>query len=93
LAAALVLVVIYGSRHLMLRLSRSEFAVPLTWIAPRGLITVLLFLVAKEHLSLSHYLDGTVMLVVLASATQIAVGRWRWATTHPAPTGENPESI
>ena len=35
---------------------------------PRGLITVLLFLAAK-HLQLPGYLDGTVMLVVLASSS------------------------
>lgn len=92
LAAAMVLAFVYGSRRLMLRLIRSEFAVPLTWIAPRGLITVLLYLAAKEQLPLPHYLDATVMLVVLASATLITVGRFRWASAHPAPTGENPES-
>lgn len=91
LAAAFVLAVIYGSRHLMLRLIRSEFALPLTWIAPRGLITVLLFLAAKEHLPLPRYFDGTVMLVVLASATLIAVGRFRWASANPAPAGAKPE--
>lgn len=91
LAAAFVLAVIYGSRHLMLRLIRSEFALPLTWIAPRGLITVLLFLAAKEHLPLPRYFDGTVMLVVLASATLIAVGRFRWASANQAPAGEKPE--
>lgn len=92
LAAALVLAVIYGSRRLMLRLIHSEFAVPLTWIAPRGLITVLLFLAAKEQLQLPRYLDGTVILVVLASATLIAVGRFRWVPEKTASTGESPES-
>lgn len=92
LAAALVLVVIYGSRHLMLRLIRAEYAFPLTWIAPRGLITVLLFLASKDHLPLPHYLDGTVMLVVLASATLIAVSHFRWISSNPVQAGENPES-
>lgn len=92
LAAALVLAVIYGSRHFMLRLIRSEFVLPLTWIAPRGLITVLLFLAAKETLPLPHYLDGTVMLVVLASALLIAVGRFRWTSAHSPSMGEKPES-
>lgn len=72
-----VLVVIYGSRYFMLRIARTALADSLTWIAPRGLITVLLFLSAKETLSLPHYLDGAVMLVVLISATLVAVARWR----------------
>ncbi len=92
LAAVLVLAVIYGSRSLILRLGRSRLASPLTWIAPRGLITVLLFLAAKEHLQLPGYLDGTVMLVVLASAALIAVGRFRWSSENPAAVGENTES-
>lgn len=92
LAAALVLAVIYGSRHLMLRLIRSEFALPLTWIAPRGLITMLLFMAAKEALPLPHYLDGTVMLVVLVSATLIAVGRFLSVAALPSQAEENPES-
>lgn len=80
LITVFVLAIVYGGRYVMLRLSRSELAVPLTWLAPRGLITVLLFLRAKETLALPHYLNGTVMLVVLVSATLIAVGRWRHAS-------------
>jgi Kef-type K+ transport system membrane component KefB len=85
LASLLVLVVVYVSRSVMLRLGRVELAAPLTWLAPRGLITVLLFLSAKEVLPLPTYLDGTVMLVVLISAALIAVSRSRWQITHPAP--------
>lgn len=85
LAALLVLVVIYVSRSIMLRLVRIELAAPLTWLAPRGLITVLLFLTAKEAMPLPIYLDGTVMLVVLISATLIAVGRFRCNVVRPEP--------
>ncbi len=85
LAALLVLVVIYVSRSVMLRLVRVELAAPLTWLAPRGLITVLLFLTAKKAMPLPIYLDGTVMLVVLISATLIAVGRFRWKLARPTP--------
>lgn len=77
LAAALVLAVVYGGRHVMLKASREALAAPLTWIAPRGLITVLLFLAAKEKLALPAYLDGTVVLVVMASAALMAVARLR----------------
>ena len=76
MATAFVLAVVYVSRYVMLRMARSELAGPLTWIAPRGLITILLYLSAKEVLHLPHYLEGTVMLVVLVSATLVAAGRW-----------------
>lgn len=84
LSAAFVLSVVYGSRYLLLRASRFELLGPLTCIAPRGLITVLLFLAAKEALSLPHFLYGTVMLVVLVSATMITFGRFRLAVADAA---------
>ncbi|MBU1690757.1 MAG: cation:proton antiporter [Gammaproteobacteria bacterium] len=77
LAAALVLLVVYGWRYGMLRVSRHSLARSLTWIAPRGLITVLLFLHAKEVLPLPSFLGGTVMLVVLASSALVVVARLR----------------
>lgn len=60
-------------------LGRSSMVASLTWLAPRGLITVLLFLNAREVLSLPAYAQGTVMLVVLASAALMALGRPRRA--------------
>jgi cell volume regulation protein A len=77
LAAALILVVVYGSRAWMLRLAHVDSAPALTWLAPRGLITILLYVSAKEVLLVPDYLDGTVMLVVLASAAVIVISRFR----------------
>lgn len=77
LITAFVLFVVYGSRHIILRLSGAKLAGALTWLAPRGLITILLFLNAKETLDLPHYLNGVVMLVVLISAALIAVAQRR----------------
>ncbi|MGE0356232.1 MAG: cation:proton antiporter [Burkholderiales bacterium] len=76
-AAVLVLVTIYVSRHFMLKASGHKRGAALTWFAPRGLITVLLFLSVKEALELPRYLDGTVVLVLLASSALIAVARFR----------------
>jgi len=75
LAALMILGVIYGTRHLMLRLGAFPLRNTLTWLAPRGLITVLLYLNAKEVLSLPGYLDGAVMLVVLVSAAMVGLAR------------------
>lgn len=77
LAAALVLVVVYLGRHIMLKASGNELAASLTWIAPRGLITVLLFLSVKEAFPVPGYLDGTVVVVVMVSAAMIALARAR----------------
>ena len=75
LAAAFVLAVIYAGRFGLLQLFRHELGRPLTWIAPRGLITVLLFLGAKDVLPLPDFLDGTVVVVVLFSAALVAIAQ------------------
>ncbi len=66
---------IYGVRRLLLRVIDRRLASALTWIAPRGLVTVLLYLEASQKLHVAPYLDGTVRLVVIASATILALSR------------------
>jgi Kef-type K+ transport system membrane component KefB len=75
IAAALVLVVIYGARYLLFKVIRHDLAKSLQWIAPRGLITVLLFLSARDALGLPGHFSGTVVIVVLASTALVTVAR------------------
>jgi cell volume regulation protein A len=71
-----VLAVIYGSRFALLKLMTTPVdAGLLLWIAPRGLITVLLFLEARDAFELPGYLNGAVMLVVLGSSAMILATR------------------
>jgi potassium/hydrogen antiporter len=65
--------IIYGSRLVILKMLRQEAAARLLWIAPRGLITVLLFLSAAETGKLEGFPFGAVMLVVLATAALTAL--------------------
>ncbi|MBK7081896.1 MAG: cation:proton antiporter [Betaproteobacteria bacterium] len=74
LAAGMV-VVIYATRWLLLKLLRQADAARLVWIAPRGLITVLLFLTAVETGSLDRFPFGAVMLVVLATSALTALAQ------------------
>jgi cell volume regulation protein A len=86
LTAALALAVIYGGRRLLLMLARQQAAEVLLWFAPRGLITVLLFL-NVQALSLSDapgamavpplpaYFSGAVLIVVLVSTALVAMAR------------------
>lgn len=69
LAAIIALAIIYTVRIVLLRLivGRERVKV-LLWFAPRGLITVLLFIYAKEAFTLPQYLTGSAMLIVLISA-------------------------
>lgn len=76
LAALVAMSVIYASRYAILRfMSTPVDAGVLLWIAPRGLITVLLFLEAGEAFELPGYLNGAVILVVLGSSAMILATR------------------
>jgi len=59
---------ILATRWAILKLLRREGLTQLVWIAPRGLITVLLFLSARDTGKLDAFPFGAVMLVVLATA-------------------------
>lgn len=71
--AAAVFVVVFASRGLILRALRQPDASALNWIAPRGLITVLLFIAAAEAGKLHGFPFGSVMLVVLATSAATAL--------------------
>lgn len=73
LAAMLMVCIIYASRYLILKLGRHEQIRALTWFAPRGLITILLYITAKATLVLPSYIDGAVVIVVLTSSLLILV--------------------
>lgn len=92
LTALLALAVIYGGRRLLLALARQEAAEVLLWFAPRGLITVLLFLTVQALSqadapgpiavpSLPAYFTGAVLIVVLVSTALVAMARRRVGTT------------
>ena len=64
---------ILASRWLILRALRQPSTAALVWIAPRGLITVLLFLSARETGQIDAFPFGAVMLIVLATAAMTAL--------------------
>ena len=66
--AGAVVALIYPVRLAVLRLLGQPDAARLSWLAPRGLITVLLFLSAMETGTLDSFPFGAVMLVVLVTA-------------------------
>jgi len=71
--AAAVVVGIYVSRFAILTVLSIPDRGTLVWLAPRGLITVLLFVTASLTGRLEAFPFGTVMLVVLATATITAL--------------------
>jgi potassium/hydrogen antiporter len=63
---------IYPVRYGLLRLAGQTDAARLVWVAPRGLITVLLFLTAATTAGLEAFPFGAIMLLVLVTAALTA---------------------
>jgi len=78
---------IIASRWLILVVLRQRGLRQLIWIAPRGLITVLLFLSARDSGKLDDFPFGAVMLVVLATAALTALAHRGAAHPEPAAAG------
>ena len=68
-----VLVVLYGVRFLYFRLIVRKNITPDVWLAPRGLITILLFYSIPEELALEEFNTGILLLVILASSITMAI--------------------
>jgi len=71
--SVLMLVVLYGIRYLTLRIFiRKEFKTEL-FIAPRGLITVLLFFAIPKEYQVQEFESGILLFLIIASSIIMAV--------------------
>jgi NhaP-type Na+/H+ or K+/H+ antiporter len=84
LVAGVVVAVVYATRLGLLAALRQPLVERLVWIAPRGLITVLLYLTAAEAVDLTAAPFGAVMLVVLATSVLVLHAKPRGARGSPA---------
>jgi hypothetical protein len=75
LGAGIVMFVMYTTRSALLRVFGGELASPLLWLAPRGLITVLLYLTARQIVPVPDYVGGTVLIVVIVSASLVLIAQ------------------
>ncbi|WP_420151065.1 sodium:proton exchanger [Spirosoma sp.] len=74
IVSALFIVAIIAWRWVVLRLTYRGHVKPLLWIAPRGLITVLLYLNIPEDLRLLGFREGIPILVVVLSSLVVMAG-------------------
>jgi potassium/hydrogen antiporter len=74
IVTGVIIVLIYATRWPLLRVLSPADVSPLLWIAPRGLITVVLFLNLPADLRIAHFPTGAVMLVVLLTAVLLGGG-------------------
>lgn len=68
LISALILASIYGLRFLMFQLFLGKDILPEVYIAPRGLITVLLFFAIPAELQVKSFDNGVLLFVIIATA-------------------------
>ena len=73
LISILVLAILYGLRYAWFRLVIRKEIFPDIWMAPRGLITILLFYSIPETLAAESFDEGILLLVILASSIAMAV--------------------
>ena len=85
MTALSVIAIVYASRFLVLRALRRD-AGALLWIAPRGLVTVLLFLTASKTGTIDAFPFGAVMLVVIVTSAATAFAHRRDARVPAAPS-------
>ncbi|NOR34304.1 MAG: sodium:proton exchanger [Bacteroidales bacterium] len=78
LVSVLVLAVLYGVRFAWFRLVIRKDIYPDIWMAPRGLITILLFFSIPENLAVAGFDDGILLLVILVSSITMAVSMIRY---------------
>ena len=92
LIAVAGIAIILASRFVILKLLRQDAVAQLVWIAPRGLITVLLFLSAQRHRQAQAFPFGAVMLIVLATSALTALSHRGAAHAAAAPAMAPPTS-
>ncbi|MBT3647502.1 MAG: sodium:proton exchanger [Flavobacteriales bacterium] len=67
LVSALILASIYGLRFVMFQIFLGRDIMPEVYIAPRGLITVLLFFAIPSHLQVASFDNGILLFVIIAT--------------------------
>ncbi|MCB0429768.1 MAG: cation:proton antiporter [Flavobacteriales bacterium] len=65
---------IYLVRFLVLALFLGKQVTPSVWVAPRGLITVLLFYAIPEELTFPDFDSGILLFIILASSVVMTLG-------------------
>ena len=76
IVSGLFVLLIIAWRWVSLRLTYRGRVTPLLWIAPRGLISLLLYLNIPDNLRLLGFRDGIPMLVVVLSSLVMMAGSW-----------------
>ncbi len=74
---AVIVGVVFLSRKILLKTLYDRDTNTLFWFAPRGLITILLYLSIPAPLRIEKFPDGALMLTVLATTLMLTIGLMR----------------
>lgn len=85
--SGIVLVAIYGTRFIGLKLAKRPALRPEILIAPRGLITVLLFYSMPESMKTESFNTGILVLTILATSFVMSYGLITNGRKEPDPVG------
>lgn len=73
LISTLIIGLIYGIRFLLFKLMRIKTLLPELFLAPRGLITILLFYAIPGELKMEEFNPGILLFIIIASSVTMAV--------------------
>jgi NhaP-type Na+/H+ or K+/H+ antiporter len=74
LYATVIVAIILAMRWLLLQFLNKKDALPLLWVAPRGLVTVTLFFNTPANILPETFPSGTLILVILISCIAMTMG-------------------
>lgn len=72
--SVLILAVLYGVRFVVLKIFTRKSLLPELYIAPRGLITVLLFFAIPEEFQAEGFESGVLLFLIIASSIIMTLG-------------------
>ncbi|MBN2669534.1 MAG: cation:proton antiporter [Bacteroidales bacterium] len=72
-SSLVILAVLYGARFVVLRLFIGKDIIPELFIAPRGLITVLLFFAIPVEYNVPNFESGILLFLIIASSIIMAI--------------------
>ncbi|MCK5135095.1 MAG: cation:proton antiporter [Bacteroidales bacterium] len=78
IVSILIIGFLYGTRYAYFRLIIRKNIMPEIWMAPRGLITILLFYSIPENLVVEEFNTGILLLVILTSSIVMAIALIRY---------------
>jgi len=76
--STMILGILFGTRYAYFRFIIRKNIYPETWMAPRGLITILLFFSIPHELVVEKFNTGVLLLVILVSSLMMAISLIRY---------------